>query len=139
MLQWWRPSVDLCLDADDHEVLHTYSTQFGDHCRIPLESALANICICPTGTIVISGARWNFQSNGRRDINGGKVTVVEEEDDPCVETMTPNAVGVRVNGTRFVVSNTTDRTGFALVNQMLARRFDDAAITDWIVNIGTAD
>lgn len=127
------------LDSDGQEVLHAYSTQFGDHCRIPIESALANICICPTGTIVISGARWNYQSSGKHDINRRGVADFGGADEPCTETMTPNAVGVHVNGTRFVVSKAADPAGFALVHEMLAKGSDKAAITEWIVNIGAAE
>lgn len=127
------------LDSDGQEVLHAYSTQFGDHCRIPIESALANICICPTGTIVISGARWNYQANGKHDINGGGVSAIGGAEEPCTEMMMPNAVGVHVNGTRLVVSKATDPTGFALVREMLVKGSDKAVITEWIVNIGAAE
>ena len=123
------------LDSDDERrILHAYSSQpeRNNYCAINLMQALANICICPTGYEVISGAKWNYNRNGR---DGKDVARAEEK--PC-EPVAVDAIGARINGTKYVISNATDPAGFAQVNA-LRGKVDPATIKDLILTLGTAE
>ncbi|KAB5566407.1 hypothetical protein GE09DRAFT_1284194 [Coniochaeta sp. 2T2.1] len=121
------------LDSDDSSrILHVYLSQpeQDDYCAVSLEQAFANVCICPNGLEVISGAKWNHTTSGRDGIDAR----VEK---PC-KPVAADGIGARINGTRYVVSNTTDPAGFARI-KALRGKVDAATIKEPVYELGTAE
>ncbi|KAH8127662.1 hypothetical protein FP744_10008345 [Trichoderma asperellum] len=85
--------------SDDNRGIATaFGSQFSNQCAIVIEQLESGVCVCPTGTPIISGGSWATASRKRDD------------DESCEETMEANVIGWSENGSTWTVHKDDDAT-----------------------------